>query len=181
MFFDISVMRTVQPRRAALTQSTTRGPSSGFDLTFDSHVRLYDLSIVEIFTGIKSYIKLWLYSYNTQPSTLAWRGIYPFQQVNCHFNLCTWMRKALKNHVLDLFFSSPLLPPSEAHLPKSNNDLCAHVFRRPPGAFARLRIVIRGAQSCSSQWAGILLATMETYNMPGNRGNHRGGDKTHGN
>lgn len=22
---------------------------------------------------------------------------------------------------------------------------------------------------------------METYNMPGNRGNHRGGDKTHGN
>lgn len=31
-------------------------------------------------------------------------------------------------------------------------------------------------QATHSQWTGLLLTTVETYNMPGNRGNHSGGD-----
>lgn len=31
-------------------------------------------------------------------------------------------------------------------------------------------------QATHSQWTGLLLTTAETYNMPGNRGNHSGGD-----
>lgn len=77
--------------------------------------------------------------------------------------------------------SSSSSPPSEA------------IYQNPTMTFARtcygaLPEPLRGFArwfaepgAAPSQWAGILLATMETYNMPGNRGNRRGGDKTHGN
>lgn len=87
-------------------------------------------------------------------------------------------------HLLPSCSSAPPLPaahlrrpstkiqqwPLSARVPAPSRSLCeafAWWFAEPGAA--------------PSQWGGILLATMETYNMPGNRGNHRGGDKTHGN
>lgn len=69
--------------------------------------------------------------------------------------------------------SSSLLLSCKAIYLNLTWPLCARVLLPSPSLhtawwFAEPR-------AAPNQWTGLLLATMETYNMPGNHGNHRGG------
>lgn len=119
---------------------------------------------------------------------LLWRPL-P-QQVTVTSALCARLGKGVTNHVRDLFFISSLYA---LHLLLFHHHTFWGQLPNPTMTFVRtcscaLPEPLQGFAwwfaepgVAPSQWAGILLATMETYNMPGNRGNHRGGDKTHGN
>lgn len=80
------------------------------------------------------------------------------------------------SHLLVSFLAS--LSSKSFRLEFNNDLLCACVCFRPPPAFTLLRD--SSSRDYSQPIGALLLAAMETYNMPGNRGNRRGGDRTHG-
>lgn len=153
-------MRAVQPRRAALIQSATRGPSRRFWPYFRlSRPSLWSVILLLTF-ALGEHLKLSFCCPAITHNLHLWRGgasaLLSWSTVTATPAL-GWEKTSesrpwplFSSPVFLLFTSSALRSlPSEANLPKSNNDLCAHVFRRPPGAFAKLRTAIRRAQSCS--------------------------------
>lgn len=72
-------------------------------------------------------------------------------------------------------FSSPVRPFTKIQ----RRPLRARVLLPSPRLHTSKWFAEPGATH--SQWTGLLLTAVETYNMPGNRGNHSRGDGTRGN
>lgn len=83
------------------------------------------------------------------------------------------------SHPWSCHLPSPALAPQLSSLPHPSSG----IYQWPLSARALLPSPhlhtskwFAKPQATHSQWTGLLLTTVETSNMPGNRGNHSGGD-----